>query len=141
MSGRRILLWVLVAIVVLVLIAAGVWLFARAGFFPFIGRVGITTRAFPGNGRFFGMPRGYGMMPGYARSIGFPLLGWLGSILIFALGVGVGLILAAIGRRPASQQPTGAGSSAEMPAAFEAWHNQLHEQEAKRPAAKRARRS
>jgi hypothetical protein len=141
MSGRRILLWVLVAVVVLILIAAGVWLFARAGFFPFFGRLGATGRAFPGGGRYFEMPHQYGMMPGYARGIDFPIFGWLGSIIVFALGVGVGLILAAIGRRPSNQQPMSGGSPSEMPAAFEAWHNQLHEQEAKRPATKRARRS
>jgi hypothetical protein len=140
MSVRRILLWVLVAVVVLALIAAGAWLFARAGYGS-MGWFGFAGRGVPEGGRFFDMPRHYGMMPGYARGIGFPYLGWVGSVLVFALGVGVGLILAAIGRRPSAPQPSPAESETDVPASFEAWHNQLHEQEAKRPATRRSRRS
>jgi hypothetical protein len=140
MSARRILLWVLVAVIVLILIAAGVWLFARVGFLG-VGGFGFAGRGMLGEGRFFDMPRQYGMMPGYARGIGFPVFGWLGSILVFALGVGVGLILAAIGRRPSNPQMPASGTQTDVPASFEAWHTQLHEREAEAPANKRGRRS
>lgn len=141
MSARRILMRVLVAVVVLAVVVAGAMLFARAGFFPAIGRFGFAGRGMPDGGRFFDMPRQYGMMPGYSRGIGLPYLGWIGSALVFAIGVAVGLILGAIGRRPTNPQPSDGGTEAEVPASFEAWHTQLHEQEAKRPAAKRPRRS
>ncbi len=133
-------MWVLIAVVVLALIVVGAWLFARAGFLG-VGGFGFAGRGMAGEGRFFNMPHQYGMMPGYARSIGFPIFGWLGSILIFAFGVAVGLILAAIGRRPSNRESSAGGTEVGVPASFEAWHTQLHEQEAKRPATKRARRS
>lgn len=141
MSARRVILWVLVAVVVLGLIVVGALFFSRVGFGPGIGLFGYAGRGMPDGGRFFNMPRHFGMMPGYARSIGLPIFGWVGAILLFAFGLAVGLVLAAIGRRPSNPQAPAGGTETEVPASFEAWHNQLHEQEAQRPATKRSRRS
>lgn len=133
-------MWVLVAVIVLVLFAGGAWLFARTGFLGIEG-YGFAGRAMPGGGRYFDMPHAYGMMPGYSRIVGFPIFGWLGSVLVFALGVGVGLVLGALGRRPSNPEPPAGGSEADVPASFEAWHTKLHEQEAERPSTRRSRRS
>jgi len=140
MSARRILLWTVVAVIVLGLIVVGAGLSLRASYGP-MGWYGSAGRGMPDGGRFFDMPHHYGMMPGNVRSIGFPYFGWVGSILVFALGVGVGLVLGGIGRRPSHPETPAGESESGMPASFEAWHKQLHEQESQRPATKRARRS
>jgi hypothetical protein len=130
----------LVAVVVLALVVAGAWFLSRASIGPGIAMFGYSGRGLPDGGRFFNMPRHFGMMPGVVRGIGLPYIGWVGAILVFAFGVAVGLVLGAIGRSPSSTQPSTGGTGADVPASFEAWHSQLHEQEAQRSATKRSRR-
>jgi hypothetical protein len=134
MSARRVILWVVVAVIVLGLIAVGVGLFYRGGFGTGIA-YGIMR-----NGRFFNTPRGYGMMPGVGRAIGFPFLGWIGSLLIFGFGLLVGLLLGGIGRSNQPRRQEGPDDDKER-AAFEAWHREAHEHDPAPPAAKRGRRS
>lgn len=141
MSARRVLIWVLGGLLVLALVVVGAGLLTRFGYGPGLGWFGFTGRGMMEGGRLYDMPRHFGMMPGYARGIGFPFIGWLGPILLFALGVGVGLLLGGIGRSPSRPEPDAGPSEAGVPASFEAWHNQLHERETGRAATKRARRS
>ena len=141
MSARRVLLWVLIAVIVLAFIGVGLGFVYRSGFGSRVGAIGPGFGRIPDGGRFIDMPHHFGMMPGFTRGIGFPFIGWVGPILLFALGVGVGLLLGGIGRNPSHPEPTSGGGEAGVPASFEAWHNQLHEQESQRPATKRARRS
>lgn len=134
MSARRVILWVVVAVIVLGLIALGIGLFYRGGF-----GTGIAYGMMR-NGRYFVTPHGYEMMPGVGRVVGFPFLGWIGSLLIFGFGLLVGLLLGGIGRssQPRSQEGLDSGTDR---AAFEAWHQEAHERESAPPAAKRGRRS
>ena len=140
MSARRRLLWILGGLIVLALIVVGAGLLTRVGFGAGLGGFGFTGRGMMDGGRFFEMPRHFGMMPGFGRGIGFPFIGWTGPLLIFGLGLLVGWLLGGVWRQPSQPSKQNMMSESEVPASFEAWHRQLHEQEPERPAAKRSRR-
>ncbi|OGO72237.1 MAG: hypothetical protein A2Z37_13790 [Chloroflexi bacterium RBG_19FT_COMBO_62_14] len=140
MSARRILLWALVGVIVLGVIAVGVGLLYRTGFGPGMAGFDPSWGRMGDGGRFFEMPRHFGLMPGYGRGIGLRFIGWTGPLLIFGLGLLVGWLLGGVWRQPSQPSRQDMIGESEVPASFEAWHRQLHEQEPERPAAKRSRR-